>query len=206
MRRRGGRARRVSEAEAKARAYELLALGFSPPSPELEEALARPGAPLSLPAPEPGALAPEYHRLFVGPGHLPAPPYESVYREGGTLMGETTLDVQRTYLEAGYTLDPSCRELPDHVAAELTFMALLCKEEAQAWAAGNTTAALSWIGRQETFLRDHLFRWLPAFCDRLMVSTESQFYRSLAVALREFLALEAERLAALDGLLHEAPA
>lgn len=193
---------REEEARARASSYELLALGLSPPSEELTEAISK--APVSLPVPEPAALIPEYHRLFVGPGSLPAPPYESVYREGWRIMGEITLDAQRRYAEAGYALDPSFVELPDHVVAELAFMALLCDEEAKAWAAEDVSAALSWLEREKAFLGDHLTRWVPAFCERLLASTDAPFYRRLAVALREFVTLNAERVKALTGLLEEA--
>jgi len=195
---------RAEEARGRARGYELLALGFSPPSEELAEAVVKGEAPFSFLSLNPKELVPEYHRLFVGPGELPAPPYESVYREGWTVFGESTLEVKRRYEEAGYALEPSFTELPDHVAAELAFMALLTEEEARAWEAQDASAAFSWLVRERAFLGDHLTRWLPGFCDRLLASTEVPFYRGLAVSLREFVALDAEQVRALTGLLEEA--
>lgn len=194
---------RAEEARARASGYELLALCVNPPSAELAEAVPRAGLPLSLPF-DPRALIAEYHRLFVGPGALPVPPYESVYREGWRVFGETTLKVKRQYEEAGYALDPSFTELPDHMAVELAFMALLAEEEARAWEAQDASAAFSWLDRERAFLGDHLTRWLPGFCDRLLASTEVPFYRGLAVSLREFVALDDERVRALTGLLEEA--
>jgi TorA maturation chaperone TorD len=196
---------RAEEALARASGYELLALCFNSPSAELAEAVSRAGLPLSLPF-DPRTLIPEYHRLFVGPGALPAPPYESVYREGWRVFGETTLEVKRQYEEAGYALDASFTELPDHVAAELAFMALLAEEEARAWEAQDASAAFSWLDRERAFLGEHLTRWLPDFCDRLLASTEDPFYRGLAVSLQEFVTLDAERVRALTGLLEDAPA
>lgn len=195
---------RAEQARARASSYELLALGFGPPSAELAAALSEAEARFSLPALDLPVLIPEYHRLFVGPARLPAPPYESVYREGWQVFGETTLEVKRRYAEAGYTLDPSFIELPDHVAVELAFMALLAEEEAKAWEAQDTAAASAWLARERTFLDDHLSRWLPAFGDRLVASTETSFYRRLAVELREFVTLDAEGVKALTGLLEEA--
>jgi len=195
---------RAEEAKARASIYELLALGLSLPSAELAEAVSKTAAPLSFPFLDPKGLIPEYHRLFVGPGHLPVPPYESVYRENWQVMGETTVDVKRQYAEAGYALAPSFTELPDHVTAELAFMALLAEEEAKAWETEDISAALAWLERERAFLQDHLTQWLPAFCDRLPASTEAPFYRRLAVALREFIALDAERVKALTEVLEEA--
>lgn len=195
---------RAEHARTRASSYELLALGFGPPSRELAEALSKAEARLSLTALDLPVLIPEYHRLFVGPARLPVPPYESVYREGWQVFGETTLEVKRRYAEAGYTLDPSFTDLPDHVAVELAFMALLAEEEAKAWEAQDTAAASAWLARERTFLDDHLSRWLPAFCERLLASTETAFYRRLAVELREFVTLDAEGVKALTGLLEEA--
>lgn len=195
---------RAEEARARARSYELLALASSLPSPELAEAVSNSEAPFASPPLDLKALIPEYHRLFVGPGPLPAPPYESVYREGWRVMGETTREAERQYAAAGYTLDPSLAELPDHAAAELVFMAVLCEEEATAWEAEDVSAALAWLEREKAFLRDHLVQWIPAFCDGLVTSTEAPFYRQVAVALKEFVGLDAERVKALTGLLQEA--
>ena len=195
---------RAEEARARIGSYELLALGFNPPSVQLAEAVSNPGTPVELPTLDPEALIPEYHRLFVGPGSLPAPPYESVYREGWRVMGETTREVERQYAAATYALDPSLRELPDHVAAELSFMAVLAEGEATAWEAEDVSAALAWLERELAFLGDHLARWIPTFCDRILASTDVLFYRQLAVTLEEFVALDLERVKALTGLLEEA--
>lgn len=194
MSRASGDLPRAREAEARARAYDLLALGFEQPRPELAEAAARPGSRFSLPAPDPEELEPEYHRLFVGPGRLPAPPYESVYRDGGTVMGPSTLEVIRQYRQAGYALDPRAGEPPDHVAAELAFMALLAGEEAVAWEEGDPARARRWQQRQRDFLQGHLALWAPELSGRVLEATEAPFYRGLAVSLREQVAIELERL------------
>lgn len=206
---RKGRAR---EGRARARAYELLALGFSPPSAEMADAMANVKPSLSLPvfgplgleAPDPETLVPEYHRLFVGPESLPAPPYESVYREGWRVMGESTLDVQRQYEEAGYALDPARHDPPDHVTAELAFLALLAEAEAAAWETGDLHAVLSWLRRARAFLDEHLARWVPVFCDRVQASTMSPFYWSLAGLLRDVVRLDLEWSRARVAMLEEA--
>lgn len=197
---------RAEEARARAGGYELMALALSPPSPELAEAVSNSEAPFALPPPDLKALIPEYHRLFVGPGALPAPPYESVYRDGWTVMGESTLQVRRQYAGAGYALDPSITELPDQVAVELLFMAVVAEEEARAWEGRDAAAALSRLERERAFLEEHLTRWVPAFTDRLVAATEAPFYRMLAAALREFVTLDAERVRALCRLIQESVA
>jgi len=214
------------EAEALARlrgsAYEGLALAFAPPSEAfhrtLEAKLLRPlqrlGEEFSWPTPEGGeilgavrcftTLKGEYHRLFVGPYRLPAPPYASIYLEPGrTLMGSSTLEVLRRYEEAGFRLSPALKELPDHVTTELLFMACLALEEAEAWGRGDAEGAATVLRREKAFLADHLARWIPRFSEQILVSTAEPFYRLLACLLRDFVVRDAGTTAALEKLLEE---
>jgi len=130
----------------------------------------------------------EYNRLFVGPGKLPCPPYESVYRrdrvkdEIGTLMGPSVLDVKNRYAEAGLELSKSFKDYPDHVAVELEFMNFLCSKEA---------ATVDIVGKedlrkkQKEFLEMHIRTWAGEFSDRVLKSTDSLFYKTAASFLKE---------------------
>jgi putative dimethyl sulfoxide reductase chaperone len=173
-----------------------LALASAPPSEELAHAAAarRDEAPVVLPVPEPSSLVVEHARLFIGPGRVPAPPYGSMYHEGGVLMGESTADVLRQYREAGFAFAPGRGELPDHVMAELAFLSLLAEEEARAWDAGDDAAALRWLQRRGAFLWDHLAAWGPELSRRILDATDEPFYRAAAVSLRELVAVDLERV------------
>ncbi|MFN3477256.1 MAG: molecular chaperone [Candidatus Methylomirabilales bacterium] len=218
-------------ARARSSLYDLLALGFSPPSEELlqawgtrllqvlEEAEALftwPGLKGELERLRTFAgkdqegreklladLRLEYTRLFIGPYGLPVPPYESVYRER-TVMGASTLDVLRRYEEAGFIFSPSFKELPDHVAVELEFLALLSSEEAEAWERGDTAKAFHLLRLEEAFLRDHLGEWIGGFSDRLVSSTEGPFYQAMAELLQAYVPLDQDYAAAFVHLLEEA--
>ena len=113
-------------ASLRASLYQMLSIAFYPPKSGVlrfwNEALsnfvnegtsgegAAPAVPLELRV--------EYNRLFVGPGKLPCPPYESVYRtdrvegEIGTLMGPSALDVKNRYAEAGLEISKKLQGLP----------------------------------------------------------------------------------------------
>jgi len=68
-------------------------------------------------------LKQEYTRLFISSfPTLPCPPYESYYREG-LLLGKTSLEVSDFYQNHGFQFSLE-GEAPDHVAAELEFLAL----------------------------------------------------------------------------------
>jgi len=146
----------TSTAQARSRTYAALAQDFARPQEELEA---------------------EYARLFVGPGRPVAHPYESVYREG-RVMGDCTLAVRQSYAAEG--LAPEGHSLPDHVAVELEFMAYLAQREAEARERGDEEGALAYLRQQEAFLSEHLSRWLPRFCQRVLAGEAHPFYADLA--------------------------
>lgn len=137
------------------------------------------------------ALEIAYNRLFVGPGRPLAPPYESLYRDpGGLVMGPSAQAVQACYAEAGIALGPDYHDLPDHVAAELGFMAYLTVEEAEA----EDGQAGRWRERQSAFLRQHLAAWLPAFCERVRAAGQHPFYPAVADLAQAFVSWDCARL------------
>jgi TorA maturation chaperone TorD/Pyruvate/2-oxoacid:ferredoxin oxidoreductase delta subunit len=146
----------ASTAQARSRTYAALAQDFARPQEGLEA---------------------EYARLFVGPGRPVAHPYESVYREG-RVMGDCTLAVRQSYAAEG--LAPEGHSLPDHVAVELEFMAHLAQREAEAQERGDEEGALAYLRQQEAFLSEHLGRWLPRFCQRILTGGAHPFYADLA--------------------------
>lgn len=145
-------------------------------------------------------LVVEYNRLFVGPGHLPAPPYESVYRkdaprfERGLVMGESTIEVGRKYREAGLRVSNRHADLPDHMGTELEFMYFLTRNEAEAREQDNKTIALGYLEKQKEFLKDHLIRWVPGFCVAVARSSKLDFYEGIAMITKAHIALEWNRL------------
>lgn len=213
----------ASLTQARAVLYCLLATGFTTPTAknvrEISELAAEVLRKAKLcplgPAPEElkilqscvnaadrSYLNAEYHRLFVGPYHLPAPPYASVYLESEpAVMGPSTAKVLRLYGEAGFSLSPSFNNLPDHIAAELEFMALLCEQEAGAWQKEDFPRAEKLLGREETFLAQHLAQWIPKFSSRISSSTESPFYRALASLVNECVLLDRDCVHALRALV-----
>jgi TorA maturation chaperone TorD len=127
------------------------------------------------------ALLDEYERLFVGPGQVPCPPYESFWREDvpvdirRTLMGPCTADLKRMYLELGLRVSSRAGELPDHIAIEL---------EAMAYALSFDETGP--VARQ--IFEEHLAQWLPRLCRAVAHEAEQSFYRNLAVLTLDWLA------------------
>ncbi len=116
-------------------------------------------------------LAVEYTRLFInGMPRATCLPYESVYREG-TVMGASTLAVKARYSQAGLQVLDGFGDLPDHVAVELEFLYyLLDKGDGEA---------------HDSFLRDHLSQWVPAFSEAIDQNGQLFFYRHAARVLAQ---------------------
>jgi putative dimethyl sulfoxide reductase chaperone len=148
----------------------------------------------------PENLQVEYARLFVGPFHLPAPPYESVYRDGSgqLLMGQSTLEVRSFYLEEGLDLSETVLDLPDHIIAEMEFMSHLCATES-CLRSGNSCEAEKYLEKQERFLSEHLSKWVPAFTQAISSSALEEFFRLLAGLTNDFIAHDQDYVRMLIG-------
>jgi len=210
--------------DLRAGAYEVLALGFRRPTPDLVETLAGGGTRQLLSdlagllpvgqspqwqllgrfcedvefrgaEPVSEELLLEYSRLFLGPGGVPCPPYGSIYLDG-VLMGPSALDAVRCYRSEDLRVAASWREPPDHIAVELGFMARLSVVYSSAADANNTSEAARLLRIQAEFLRDHLGRWGPAFAERLRQATSCHLFRFLSGFLPLWLSLDGELLRA----------
>ncbi len=145
-------------------------------------------------------LEAEYNRLFVGPMPPLAHPYESVYRTaGGLVMGDCTLDVLRSYAQEGFVLSAEYKDLPDHVAVELEFMALLCQREEEASIAGLGAIAGALQRIECAFLEGHLRRWLPQFCQRVLLAAPSLYYGQWAQMTDLFTQWDVQRCSGQGG-------
>lgn len=151
--------------------YLKLALAFRPPdaktSPDLSSA---------------------YSQLFLGPGRPIAQLYGSTYLEG-QLFGETTVQVQQMYAEAGLRIPESQRELPDHLSIELAYMAHLTFQEER-----DPSNSSLWRTRQLKFLRGHLGRWLPELCNTLEQNNAHPYYLLAAQTAKLLVDRNLERL------------
>ena len=128
-----------------------------------------------------GALEWDFNRLFVGPGEMLAPPWESVHRSRTRLtFQEPTLQVRGLYQQFGVEAPAIHREPDDHLGLELAFVATLSDLAARA-AARDDTARLSTCHQtQKAFLQDHLLAWAPACLGLVEQHAETGYYRGAA--------------------------
>jgi TorA maturation chaperone TorD len=91
----------------------------------------------------------DFNRLFIGPGKLEAPPYESCYlNDDQTLMQKDTLKVRQCYLDEDLQVSNKNVEPDDHIRFEIEFLIqMLLRDDEKSEAAHNK------------FLREHIFKW-----------------------------------------------
>ena len=133
----------------------------------------------ALAAPDEAAVAFTRHLLLGDKKHDEPLPYEAHVREG-RLPGEATAEVATMMGEAGFAEVAPEASSPDHLGAELRFMALLCHEERDAWLQGNDAAGSEWLRSQQAFLGQHLAQWAPDYCLALAERTTDAYLHAVA--------------------------
>ena len=147
----------------------------------------------------------EYTRLFIGPRHLPAPPYESVYRTPQKLMMQApTIDVRTFYLRHGFQVTRLNQEPDDTIGVELEFMCALSAAALQAFSGRDRQKVIQLLSAQLEFCNLHLCRWVPQFCADIAGSTTSEFWRAVAACTRAFLEHDVSELENLKAEFSEA--
>lgn len=121
----------------------------------------------------------EHHRLFEGA--MICPPNETAYvrRDKGAILG----DLCGFYRAFGFVAHEASGDKPDHLAAELEFMAMLLVMLTQAEQAGEAGAAEVTRKAMHSFAQDHVDPWLALFTQRLAESTTSPLHAALGEAL-----------------------
>ena len=137
------------------------------------------------------ALLLDYTRLFLGPNHIAAKPYGSIWLEGqNTVMGDSTMAVQKLYEQGGFDMNEDFREVPDHIAVELEFLYLLIYRENEAARKGEPEALRAMAALRKHFLEEHLGRWIGPFTSAVIAGAQCGFYRRLAELSDRFVKME----------------
>jgi len=114
------------------------------------------------------ALWEHYIPLFET-GEVEASPYASVYSgEKGLVLGKEAFNVQQFYANCGYVMGEKSGELPDHLAVELEFCALLARN-------GQVEALME-------FQKKHLTPFLKSILPRIK-NSDRPVYSEIATIL-----------------------
>ena len=116
----------------------------------------------------------EYTRLFMGPGAPPAPPWESLYREGGKfLFGQPTFDMRAVLREHGLALKEDAHQLEDHIGAELLFLAAMSERFV-----GKAPSADE-VTDQVAFIDGHPLWWIGKLHAKAVAAADLGYYPAL---------------------------
>ncbi len=133
--------------------------------------------------------------LFVGPGQLAVPPWESVHRSRlGLTFQEPTLAIRSFYRAHGLESVAIHREPDDHIALELAFLGELCDRLAQAPSGRQGRREGSLECAQVQLLEEHLLLWAPSFFEAVQEKARTPYFRALAALADATLAQTADRL------------
>ncbi len=143
-------------------------------------------------------LSVEYTRLFLGPGrHIS--PYESVWREnGGMHWGKSTTEVKNFIETLGLNYTEDWKGLPDHIGVEFELMKKLVEHEREACIGKDMKTVRLCIEIQKRFMDEHIFKWVPGFCEKVIEESREDFYKQIALLTKQFIEFDRERI---DGLL-----
>jgi putative dimethyl sulfoxide reductase chaperone len=138
----------------------------------------------------------EYVRLFLGT--VPCPPNETAWGASKGLTGGAAdlADIQGFYHAFGFEPAGEAREMPDHVAVELEFLAALLVKLAYAQIQDWSEPGEVTRDAHHAFLEDHLGRWVGPFVSRLHGLDVASPYRETAAALEAAVAAECDAVGA----------
>ena len=170
--------------------------------------LKRPGAPLrrlrrALTQRDEFALASEYIRLFAG--NAACHPNETAYGDARRIAGRSheLADINGYYSAFGVQASPVAPQLPDHIASEIEFLAVLLVKEAYALTRRRRAQATLTRHAARSFLAQHLGRWSATFAASLRETSTEPAYRALASAIEQSVAGECRRLRVRPSPLRE---
>ena len=138
-------------------------------------------------------LSVEYARLFLAPGRL-APPYESLQLGESKLWGKSTIEVNKIYKKFGFVLDEKFKDTPDHLSAELSFLAQLTQLEGKYLSEGLIEEHKGVLEVRKCFLDKHIMKWFSEFKKNVDHYAELSYYEDITKCLDVFLYDEYSRL------------
>ena len=130
------------------------------------------------------AMRIDYTRLFIGPGTVLTPPWESVFfSEERLTFQESTLHVREWYRRFGLEIKKLHNEPDDHIGLELEFLAHLAKLGVAA-TQGTDQPPQELLDAQRAFLTEHVMKWAPVWCGQVREQAKTNFYRGIALMTR----------------------
>jgi TorA maturation chaperone TorD len=126
-------------------------------------------------------ISDDYTRLFVGPGRLPAAPWESVYtNKDRAVFQMETVSVKNWYRRFDLVLASEYNEPADHIGLEFGFLAHLSKLTIAASEIRDGAEVTTLIDAQRAFLSYHVLPWVPRWAADVLDNAQTDLYCGLA--------------------------
>ncbi|KUO64433.1 MAG: hypothetical protein APF84_10695 [Gracilibacter sp. BRH_c7a] len=140
-------------------------------------------------------LQQDYSNLFVGPGHLLAPPWESVYLTDDKLtFGSPTLEVREFFRKHGLEYERINNDPDDHFGLEMEFMSKLIQMERHHLENQNLEDAIRLSNEHLFFLQEHVMKWADRFTQKVAEHAGTDYFQGLALLTRGYLTWDYELL------------
>lgn len=137
----------------------------------------------------------DYMRLFIGPGKVAVPLWESAYmNEDRLLFQKETIEVRKAFMKYHLVAPKAGQEPDDHLGLELDFIFELSKKSMEYYQAENYKDLNRVLYDQRSFLEDHLRKWVPLVRERLMVNAKTPYYRGLGLLLDGYTKVDQKNL------------
>lgn len=130
------------------------------------------------------AIRDDYTPLFIGPGKVKAPPWESIYfTKERTLFQEETLFVREWYRRYGLESVKLYHEPDDHIGLELAFISHLAGLAVRAYEEDDPKFA-ELLEAQKTFLSEHTLKWVAGWTSLVLEHARTDFFKGVAMVVR----------------------
>lgn len=137
----------------------------------------------------------EFNKLFIGPGKLLAPPYESAYRNPESiLMQKETLALRKFYSSAGIRVRKQNSEPDDHLVLELEFICYLLFK-ADACKDADPVKSEYYLELYSKFLVEHLGKWIFDHCEDVLRHSSTKLCWGMAMITKRFIENEFKQIA-----------
>jgi len=130
------------------------------------------------------AIRDDYMALFIGPGNVLAPPWESIYfTKERVIFQEETLQVREWYRRFGLESEKLYHEPDDHIGLELAFISQLASMAFRSLEEGNGQFD-ALVEAQKDFLSNHTLKWVGSWVDLVLNHAKTDFFKGVSLVIR----------------------
>jgi TorA maturation chaperone TorD len=127
----------------------------------------------------------DYNRLFIGPGKVVAPPWESMYfHKERIFFQEETLQVREWYRRFGLESVKLHNEPDDHIGLELAFIAHLAGLGLATLEEQEQAKFEEYLDAQRQFILEHPLKWVAEWAILVEENSKTDFFIGIAKITR----------------------